>query len=339
MKPPRHASVAGLERPLCRLVMGTSFGASVEQAYADRLFDAYVASGGNCFDTSLVYFDVEETLGRWLRSRRNRASFHLQAKVAHHETIGTPGSPFEYHRPRVTPRDIRADLDETLRRLQTDYIDLLVLHRDDPDQPVGPIIECLASEQSAGRIRAFGASNWSIPRLEAANAYAAERGLPAFVLNSPNLALAFMNEPSWPNCVTACDRFSRDWHAHRRFPLFAWSCLALGFFSGRYRPLSLVSDAERRTLMSERWTSDVVRCYYSDRNFARLDRAQRLASEKGVTPTQLALAWVLHQGPHVFAVAGPRTEQELAGLWGAFEVELSPQEAAWLNLEESVPAD
>lgn len=98
-----------------------------------------------------------------------------------------------------------------------------------------------------------------------AEEYARRRGLPGFVLNSPNLALAYINEPSWPNCVTACDRFSRDWHAGRTFPLFAWSCLALGFFNGTYRPINQMSPREFDGLMKERWTSDVVRCYFGDR--------------------------------------------------------------------------
>lgn len=330
---PSFARVPPLETPVCRLVLGTSFGRSVDQAYADALFDDYQARGGNCFDTSLVYFDVETTLGRWMKARSNRHQVVLHAKAAHHETIQTAGSPYEYHRARVTPREIVSDLEETLRRLDTDYVDLFVLHRDDPDQPVGPIIECLAAEQAAGRIRAFGASNWSIPRLEEANAYAAARGLSGFVSSSPNLALAFMNEPSWPNCLTACDRFSREWYARHRFPLFAWSALALGFFSGRYRPRDVLTEEEFRTLMLDRWTSDVVRVYYSDRNFERLERARQLAREKRVNPTQIALAWVLQQGPHVFAVVGPRTTQELAELFAAFAIGLTPEEAAWLNLE------
>lgn len=330
----KRAVIPGFESPISRLVMGTSFWGTVEQEYADRLFDAHVARGGNCFDTSLVYFDVEVTLGRWMRSRGNRSSVVVMAKVAHHETVQPAGTAFEYHRARVTPREIREDVVETLRRLETDYVDLLVLHRDDPDQPVGPIMDCLAAERAAGRVRAYGASNWSLARLEAANAYAAERGLPGFVLNSPNLSLAYMNEPSWPNCVTACDAFSREWHRQRAFPLFAWSCLALGFFGGDYRPREQLTEEQFRGLMSERWTSDVVRVYYSDRNFLRLERARSLAEAKGVSATQIALAWVLHQGPQVFAVAGPRTVEQLTELWDAVDLGLSPEEAKWLNLEE-----
>jgi aryl-alcohol dehydrogenase-like predicted oxidoreductase len=313
--------------------MGTSFGRSVEQEYADRLFDTYIRLGGNCFDTSLVYYDVEITLGNWMITRRNRKQIILHAKAAHHETIQADGSYFEYHRSRLTPKEIRQDLGETLRRLQTDYVDLYGLHRDDPDQPIGPIMECLADEQQAGRIRAFVASNWSIPRLEEANTYAAEHGIPGFAASSPNLALAYPNEPSWPNCLTACDHYSRAWYACKGLPLFAWSCLALGFFSNQYRPLEHLTTEQFNALMQDRWTSDVIRVYYSERNFERLARANFLAKQKKVTSTQIAMAWVLHQGPHVFAIAGPQTEEEVSQLFDAFQIDLSAQEAAWLNLE------
>ncbi len=313
--------------------MGTSFGKSVEQAYADQLFDAYTAHGGNCFDAALVYFDAEQTLGRWLRARGNRHEVIIHAKGAHHETLCPPGCPFEYHRARVTPADIEADLTETLARLQTDYVDIFTLHRDDPDQPVGPIIDCLARLRSQGRIRAYGASNWTIDRLEAAHQYALSKQVPPFALSSPNLALAYSNEPSWPNCVTACDAASRSYYAREKTPLFAWSCLALGFFSGQYEPLAKTSPETFARLMSNRWSSDVVRVYYSERNFERLARAQKLAQAKGVTATQIALAWVLHLPLNLYAVAGPRSQEEIESLFAAFEIELSPEEIAWLNLE------
>lgn len=326
-------TLRSLRRPVSRLVMGTSFWCSMDQAEADRLFDSFMEKGGNCFDTSLVYYDVEVTLGNWIRKRQNRDRVVVHAKGAHHETVSTKNNCFEYHRMRVTPDAIREDLDETLRRLQTDFVDMYTLHRDDPDWPVGPIIETLAIEQQRGRIRAFGASNWSIPRLEEANAYATAKGLPGFSVSSPNLALGFANEASWPNCITACDRASREWYAKTQMPLFAWSCLALGFFSGEYH--EDFSQAEFDKWMADRWTADVVRVYFSKRNFQRLERVRSMAEQKSVTPTQLALAWVLHQGPNIFAVAGPRTESELNQLFGAFQLNLSPDEVAWLNLERN----
>jgi aryl-alcohol dehydrogenase-like predicted oxidoreductase len=318
---------------VCRLVMGTSFWRELTESEASELFDAYVKFGGNCLDTSLVYNGNIISLGTWMKSRRNREQIVIHAKGAHHKTIRPNGVPFEYHRPRVTPEEIKSDLDETLRQLQTDYVDVYTLHRDDPDQSVSSIVECLAAEQKTGRIRAFGASNWIIPRIEEANAYAAAHGLPGFALSSPNLALAFPNEPSWPNCVTACDHFSRAWYQKTETPLFAWSCLALGFFSGNYRPMDQLSDDEFEKLMSDRWTADVVRVYYSTRNFERLARAKKLAEKLGVSTTQLALAWVLHQGKQVFAVAGPRTTTEIKQLFEAVEIKLTPDQLTWLNLE------
>ena len=321
-----------LGKPLCPLVMGTSFWRPLEQSEADTLFDAYANAGGNCFDTALVYHDVERSLGAWMKSRGNREQIVVHAKCAHHETVQPEGSHFEYHRARVTPRDIQADLDETLRRLQTDYVDILTLHRDDPDQPVGPILECLAKARHAGRVRAFGASNWTIPRLEEARDCAQARGLPGFALSSPSLSLAFANEPSWPNCVSACDHFSRQWYEREQLPVFAWSSLALGFFNGRYRPIGETSAEEFARLMSDRWTSDVVRVYYSDRNFERLARASQLATAKGVSATQIALAWVLHLPFKPFAVVGPRTPDQIRQLFEAAEIRLTDSEAAWLDL-------
>jgi 1-deoxyxylulose-5-phosphate synthase len=323
-----------LKRSLCRCVMGTSFGRPLKQSAANALFDAYVEQGGNCFDTALVYFDAEQTLGHWIKSRNQRENIVIHAKGAHHETLTTPGSPYEYHRARVTPTEMENDLAETLQRLQTDYVDIYTLHRDDPDQPVGPIIDCLARLKKNGRIRAFGASNWTLARIGEANAYAQANGLPGFDASSPNLSLAYANEPSWPNCVTACDSASLEYYTRTQMPLFAWSCLALGFFSNHYQPLEQLNQAALTRALSDRWSSDVLRVYYSPRNFERLARANQLAQLKGATATQIALAWLLHLPLNLFAVAGPRTPAEIAGLFEAFKISLTAAEVAWLNLKD-----
>ena len=329
----RIGTLPPLADKVCRLILGTSLWQEFSEAEAHQLFDAYVSLGGNCFDTALVYYEIESVIGSWLRQRGNRASVILHAKGAHHETIRPSGAVREFHRARVNKTEIAHDIRESLRRLGTEYLDVFTLHRDDPDQPVKEIMDCLASEQQAGRIRAYGASNWSVERLEEAEDYAARHGLPNFICSSPNLALAYPNEPSWPNCLTACDRRSRQWYARTQLPLLAWSPLALGFFSNDYRPWEELTRSEQVRLLSDRWTSDVVRVYYSNRNFQRLARAVELASTKAVTPTQIALAWVFHQGEHVFAVAGPRSVPQLKELFAAFEIRLSACELAWLNLD------
>lgn len=135
-----------------------------------------------------------------------------------------------------------------------------------------------------------------------------------------------MVEHYWSLCL--------DWHRHNKMPLFAWSCLALRFFSGKYRQIDQMTNDEFKQLMSDRWTADVVRVYYSPRNLERLARADKLAHEFGVTTTQIALAWVLNQGDHVYAVAGPRSVHEIKELFQALAIKLTPQQVAWLNLEQ-----
>ena len=119
-------------------------------------------------------------VGRWLRARGRHDEVVILAKGAHHND----------DRRRVTPFDITADLYDSLARLQTDHLDLYLLHRDDESQPVGQIVECLHQHAEAGRIGAYGGSNWTTARLQAANETAAAQGLRPFVAGSPNFSLA-----------------------------------------------------------------------------------------------------------------------------------------------------
>lgn len=309
-----------LNRQICRLVLGTAHLVFSDQRQADALYDAFVGLGGNCLDTAPNYLDAELTIGSWLKRRGNREQVVVSTKGGHHKG----------GRQRVTPKDIREDLSESLSRLGTDYIDLYVLHRDDMDQPVGPILECLAAEQSAGRVLAYGASNWSIPRLEEAAAYAAGHRLNNFCISSPQFSLAFPNEPVWPNCLTARDSFSRRWYAETLTPLFAWSPLGSGFFSNRFRPREEMDVQERERSIDN--PSEVERVYYSENNFARLARVNELAAEKGLSSSQVALAWALNQPLSLYAVSAPTSPREMQELFDAFDVELTPDETAWLEL-------
>jgi aryl-alcohol dehydrogenase-like predicted oxidoreductase len=225
------------------------------------------------------------------------------------------------HVRRVTPEGITQDLDESLERLGVETIDLYMLHRDDPTRPVGPIVECLHAHAEAGRVRAYGGSNWTHRRLDEVNAYAAAHGLRPFAVSSPNLALAVPKEPLWHEVLSvAGDREALAWYRARQFPLISWSSQARGFFSGRFSP-------------EERGDADIVRVYYSEENWERLRRAREAAARHGATPTQIALAWVLRQPFPTFALIGPRSVAELRDCLGALDVRLTPDELAWLNLE------
>jgi aryl-alcohol dehydrogenase-like predicted oxidoreductase len=309
-----YGTVPGIATRISRLVMGSAAFAPEQTELAAGLLDRFVAAGGSAIDTGRSYQrgTSEQAIGGWLRVSRRRDDVVLITKGAH------PASDWI---PRVNPRAITQDLLESLGSLGVDTIDLYLLHRDDPSAPVGPLVECLNEHLVLGRIRAYGGSNWSQQRIAAANAYAAARGLRGFVASSPNLALAVSNEPLWPGCLSvAGDAAALAWYREQQMPLFAWSSQASGFFSGRFSP-GEVADQH------------VARVFDSPGNWERLRRARQAAAGHGCTPTQVALAWVLHQPFPTFALVGPRTLDELEDCLGALAVRLTPDEVAWLNLE------
>lgn len=308
-----YGTVRPIGNRISRLVLGSLVFSPERMDLVTSLLDSFVAAGGTTIDTARVYGrgGSEQATGQWLRQRDRRDDVVLVTKGAHHAPDGTR---------RVTPSAITQDLTESLESLGVGTVDLYFLHRDDPSVPVGPVVECLNEHVAAGRIRAFGGSNWTTQRLDEANAYAAAHGLQGFAASSPNLALAVTNEPMWPECVSvAGDAAALAWYQERQFPLFAWSSQASGFFSGRFSPETIVDE-------------NVARVYYREDNWERLRRARDIASRHDVTPTQVALAWVLHQTFPTFALIGPRSGSELADCLKALEVRLTPEEVAWLNL-------
>ena len=316
-----YGTIRGIERPVSRLILGTmAYRPEPEERYAHwaAMLDGYRAAGGNTLDTAHSYGagNSERTLGRWLRERGNREQIIILGKGAHPR----PGQPR-----RVTPEAIDSDIRESLVRLQTPYIDLYLLHRDDPSVPVGPIVECLNRHLDAGRLRAIGGSNWTSGRITEANEYAASHRLRGFTASSPNLSLAVFSEPLWPDCVSV-DGPELAWYRQQQFPLLAWSSQARGFFSGRFAP-------EQRDVEPA-----IVRALYSDGNWERLRRARELAAQKNTTPTRVALAWVLRQPLPTFPLIGPLTLPELEDSLAALQVELSADELRWLHLDQEAAA-
>jgi aryl-alcohol dehydrogenase-like predicted oxidoreductase len=308
----KYAPFAPLNRDLSRLVLGSMVFNPEAPELADTLLDAWFEAGGNIVDTAHVYHGghSERILGRWLEARNLRSEVVILTKGAHHNA----------DRRRVTPEDILCDLRDSLARLRTDTIDLYLLHRDDPDVPVEEIVDALNEQYQAGRIRAFGGSNWSTARLDAANAYAAREGLVGFTASSVHLSLAQPGGEIWPGCLDARSEADRTWYRDRQLPLFAWSSQARGFFSGTFTPENIAENE----LMQ--------RVYGRPGNWERLRRAGELGRERGFSAIQVALAWVLHQPFPVFPIIGPATVDELSSSLRALELELSPDELAWLDL-------
>lgn len=264
----RYGEVAGVGKPISRLVMGVDNQRTMPHAAV--MFDDFFERGGTCFDTAWSYQagHAERLLGQWVADRGVRAAVVLLSKCA--------------HPPHTRPSAVASQLAESLDRLQTDYVDLYALHRDDPAVPVGEWIDALDEQRRAGRIRAYGASNWSIARVEEANAWAQANGRAGFALLSNNLSLARMVEPVWPGCIAASDPASRAWLTQSQLPLFPWSSQARGFFARRPAP-------------SDHSDPELARAWFAQDNFARLERAAQFAAKRGADANVVALAWVLHQ--------------------------------------------
>lgn len=304
----KYGEIKGVGKPLARLIMGTDY--QREMRHAAVMFDDYFERGGNCFDTAYIYGSgaSEKVLGQWIRNRGIREQVLILGKGA--------------HTPHCNPEALSRQLLESLDRLQTDYVDIYMLHRDNPEVPAGEFMDVLNEHVRAGRIRAFGGSNWSMERVDAANEYAARNGLVGMAAVNNNFSLARLVQPPWDGCLASSEPAFREWHKQTQMPLLAWSSQARGFFiEGRAHPEKR-SDAE------------LVRCWYSDDNFQRLERARELARKKGVLALNIALAYVLCQQFPTFPLIGPRLLSETRTSWPALAVELTPEEVAWLNLED-----
>ena len=321
----RYGSIPGVTKPVSHLVQGTAntvFDASKpEQAFA--LLDMAMEYGINTFDTAHVYGEGNETtLGNWVRERGVRDKIVILAKGAH---------PYG-GRNRVTPEDIEADLTESMQRQGLDYFDLYVLHRDDPAVPVGPIVEALNAHQTAGRIGAFGGSNWRWERIQEANNYAQAHRLTPFAVTSPNYSLAEMYQPPWDGCLSISGpsgQAARDYYAASGIAVMPWSSMAGGFFSDTYHWDNL------ETFPADDYFAQIcIKCYCGETNFQRLDRARALAQAKNVSVAQIALAFTFSQPMNLFPLVSSLTPNQFAANAAAIEMTLTPQELAYLDLKE-----
>ena len=298
--------IPGLAKPASVVALGFEFFPNF--ASASLTLDAFYEAGGNLFDTAYVYGGgkTEAIFGDWHTSRNvPREEIVLIGKGAH--------SPLCY------PDMIAKQLDQSLERLKTDYVDVYFMHRDNLDIPVGEFVDAMDAEVRRGRIRGiFGGSNWTRERMDEAAAYAQKNGKQAPGALSNNFSLAEMLDPIWAGCVAASDHEWKEWLKSRQIPNFAWSSQGRGFFTER---------AGRDKHDDE----EIVRVWYSDRNFVRRDRAIELAQKLGRHPIHIALAYVIAQPFPVIPLIGPRTIAELEDSLSALDIALTDEQVKWLE--------
>jgi predicted dehydrogenase/aryl-alcohol dehydrogenase-like predicted oxidoreductase len=297
--------IEGLAKPTSAVALGFEDFRSF--ASGAILLDAFFEAGGNLFDTAYVYGAgyTEGLLGAWLDNRGVREQSVIIGKGA--------------HTPLCYPDMIGKQLTQSLDRLRTDHVDIYCMHRDNPDVPVGEFVDAMDAEVRAGRIRGpFGGSNWTMQRMDAAIAYAERTGRQKPAALSNHFSLAEMLEPIWTGCVTASSDEWKAWLTARQVTNFAWSSQGRGFFT----------DLAGR---DKRDNEELVRVWYSEKNFARRDRAIEFAARLGKKPIHVALAYVLAQPFPSVPLIGPRTLGELDDSLLALDIALSPDDLAWLD--------
>ena len=298
-------TIPGLGKPASAAALGFEDFRSF--ASGAILLDAFWEKGGNLFDTAFVYGAgyTEKLFGDWHSSRGTRETSVLIGKGAH--------SPLCY------PDVIAKQLDVSLDRLKTDYVDVYFMHRDNLSVPVGEFVDAMDAEVKRGRIRGpFGGSNWTRERFDEAIAYADRTGKQRPGALSNNFALAEMLDPIWTGCVTASTVEWKAWLKARQIPNFSWSSQARGFFTDR-------AGRDKRD------NKELVRVWYNEQNFIRRDRAVELAGKIGKSPIHVALAYVLAQSFPSIPLIGPRTLNELDDSLNAFDIKLTPEQVIWLE--------
>jgi predicted dehydrogenase/aryl-alcohol dehydrogenase-like predicted oxidoreductase len=297
--------IPGLARPASVLALG--FEDFRTFASGSILLDAFYEAGGNIFDTAYVYGGgrTEALLGDWLKNRGVREQSIVIGKGA--------------HTPVCYPDVIAKQLTQSLERLKTDYVDIYFMHRDNLDVPVGEFVDAMDAEVKAGRIRGpFGGSNWTRERMDEAIAYADRNGKQRPGALSNNFSLAEMLEPIWPGCITSSTEEWKAWLTARQMPNFAWSSQGRGFFT-------------ERAGRDKRDNEELVRVWYSEKNFGRRDRTVELAARLGKSPIHVALAYVLAQPFPSIPLIGPRTLGELDDSLQALDIALSTNDVDWLD--------
>ncbi len=291
--------------PLC---LGTNvFGWSADESESHQVLDAYASHGGNFLDTADVYSqwkpgnkggESETIIGKWL-SKRDRSKIVVATKVSMLDT-----------RPGLSAQNILAACDDSLRRLQTDYIDIYYSHRDETVTPMEETLGAYAELISAGKVRYIAASQHSGARLQQALDISAENGLPSYIGLQDQYNLIY-REP-----------FESDQQpvlANNNLSALPFYGLARGFLSGKYRP-GLKVESVRAEGVAE---------FYNDKNWMILDKVRGIAEELNVPVAAVSLAW-LRTNPQVSTpIASARTVEQLEEIVQI--VELSDDQVASLN--------
>ncbi len=293
---------------------GNVFGWSIDDATSFAVLDAYVEAGGNIIDTADTYStwapghvggESETVIGKWLHARGNRDKVLIATKVGNRMGSGKRG---------LSRAHILASVEDSLRRLQTDVIDLYQAHRDDPETPLEETLQAFDDLIRQGKVRAIGASNYSAPRLVEALQISQQRGLARFESLQPPYNL--VNRATYEEALEPLVR-------EQQIGVITYSSLASGFLTGKYQPGQELPQSVR--------AQGVQRNYLNEKGWSVLQEVERVAHAHSATPAQAALAWILARPSITAPIASATSVAQLHELITSVELQLSNDEIASLN--------
>lgn len=305
-----------------RIFCGTAnppISSAEKSAY--ELLDSVLASGINAFDCARSYGMAENTLGDWIEKRNCRDKIIILSKCGD----------VKNGKVLVNRQVIMEQLQQSLEALKVSYIDIYLLHRDDPNTPVEEFIDTLNEIKEAGKIKIFGVSNWTHQRIEAANNYAASKGLTGFQVSSPNYGLARQIQDLWGGgCVTISgpeNKEARSWYIENQMPVIAYSSLGRGFFSGRFK----AGDYETARKCLDTFAQ---KGYLYEENMQRLKRAEELAEKYNISVPEIAMRYIFSSEMNLFAVVSSTSPERLRMNIRAANNPLSKEDSQYLEAGE-----
>jgi aryl-alcohol dehydrogenase-like predicted oxidoreductase len=292
---------------------GNVFGWSVDEKRAFELLDAFVDAGFNLIDTADVYpawvpgnrgGESETMIGNWLKRSGKRDQVVLATKVGKWN-----------EQPGLSPLNIRQAVEGSLRRLQTDRIDLYQAHEDDASTPLHETLGEFARLIGEGKVRAIGASNYSADRLAEALQVSRERGLPRYESIQPEYNLVSR---------TGYEKELEPLARREDIGVICYYALASGFLTGKYRSAADLARSAARGKAAQR--------YLNPRGLQVLAALDAVAAAHHATPAQVALAWLMARPGLTAAIASATSVEQLTELLGAAELRLGDDEIAQLDL-------
>ncbi|SHH92917.1 aldo/keto reductase [Pollutimonas bauzanensis] len=292
---------------------GNVFGWTVDQASSFTLLDRFVEQGLNAIDTADVYSawapgnaggESETIIGDWLKRRGRRDDVVLISKVGMWE--GRKG---------LSARNIEAAIEDSLRRMRTDYLDVYFAHVDDEDVPLEETLGAFSRLVAAGKARAIGASNYAPARVEAALSASAQRQLARYEVLEPLYNLYDRDEFESGLAGLA---------AEKKLGVICYFSLASGFLTGKYRSEADLAGSKRAGMLKK---------YFDARGQRILAALNDMARELAATPAQIALAWLIARPGVTAPIASATSVAQLDDILGAVRLPLS--DAAMRKLDEA----